>query len=260
MFSPDLPVKISVLANTLLFGLFSTNVNAALTSYTANGVDLVYSSVSNVTWTKDANLLGSMIAADSNVIQSIVNASTNNYSALSYTVTASDFSTNGLTTWFGANAFITYLNAISYAGSTSWKLPTFDSSDLSNGGFNIPSNGSLSGNEFSELYYQELNGTIGSNSIANSSDFLNVDFFYHSRTLATAMTVGGGFLTGDVWGFSTGDGSKNYNSPFNTYYAWAINQGTISEVSAVPAPAAVWLFVSGLPLITAASRRRKQTI
>lgn len=43
--------------------LASLNAHAELTSYNPNGVDLVYSSVSDVTWTKDANLLGSMIAS-----------------------------------------------------------------------------------------------------------------------------------------------------------------------------------------------------
>lgn len=261
MFASKLSVKISVLANTLLVGLFSANVNAALTSYTQNGVNYVYSSESDVTWTKDANLLGSMIFSKgfNTVIDAIilasptVNSAPNSFDGYTgtYNISSADFdNTNlGITSWFGAVAFVNYLNTISYGGSNQWKLPTFDN-DI--GGFNTPSNGNLSGNELSELYYQELGGAINSNSIANSSYFTNVGYFYHSATE---------FGQENVWGFSTGDGSQNYNGKgYVSFYAWAVTEGTVTGVSSVPAPAAVWLFVSGLPILAAACRRKKQTV
>ena len=122
-------IKITGLSAMLMLGAYSTHAQATLSAYTSKDVDLVYSSVSDVTWTKDANLLGTMISfsADDNnngikdVIEAIVAASTNNYYGQSYTVTASDFSTFhlGRTNFFGASAFISYLNSISYGDSTS---------------------------------------------------------------------------------------------------------------------------------------------
>lgn len=247
----------------LLFSLalFSSNSNAALTSYTENGVDFVYSSESNVTWTKDANLLGSFISTKgfSSVVDAImlasptVNSAPNFFDGFTgtYNISSADFDTTnpGITSWFGAVAFVNYLNTISYGGSNQWKLPTFDN-DI--GGFYTPSNGNLSGNELSELYYQELGGAINSNSIANSSYFTNVGYFYHSGTE---------FGHDNVWGFSTGDGSQNYNGKgYVSFYAWAVTDGLVPAVSAVPAPEAAWLFATGLPLISVATRRKKQSV
>ena len=42
-------LKPTLLASALLFASFNTQ--AALTSYNPNGVELVYSSISDVTWT-----------------------------------------------------------------------------------------------------------------------------------------------------------------------------------------------------------------
>jgi hypothetical protein len=51
----------------VLFSITTLNVQAAsLSGYTVNGVDLVYSSNSNVTWTNDANLFKTMYDANPN--------------------------------------------------------------------------------------------------------------------------------------------------------------------------------------------------
>ncbi len=53
-----------LLATGLLLSLTTLNAEAALTAYTAAGnTPVVYSSVSDITWTADANLLGTMIQA-----------------------------------------------------------------------------------------------------------------------------------------------------------------------------------------------------
>ena len=49
------------------------------------------------------------------------------------------------------------------------------------------------------------------------------------------------------------DGSTNFG---NVYYAFHI-EGTISEVAAIPVPAAVWLFGSGLLGLVGVARRKK---
>jgi len=119
-----------ITVGVMLLSATSFNAYANLITYNPNGVELVYSSVSNLTWTQDANLLGTMMNDQgySTVVNATINASpvvsdipnSLNPSGL-YTVTAADFSSNvseyGHANWWGASAFINYLNSTNYAGS-----------------------------------------------------------------------------------------------------------------------------------------------
>lgn len=144
--------------------LAATQAQAALTGYTSNGVDVVYSSVSDVTWTKDANLLGTLFATQgfSTVVNNILAVSPtisntpNGYSPTgTYTLNSVDFRSDGRTSRFGAKAFINYLNSTNYGGSTQWCLQTI-AIQTRDTFYNIVGNGSIAGDEYSELYYQEL--------------------------------------------------------------------------------------------------------
>lgn len=115
-------IKSSFIAVTLALSAFSLSAHATLTSYTVNGTDLVYSSVSDVTWTKDANLLSTWIGTssdnDSNgtldIIDAIIAASPtisntpNFYDGYTgtYSLSSSDFSSDGKVSWFGAMALL----------------------------------------------------------------------------------------------------------------------------------------------------------
>lgn len=186
----------------------------------------MYSSVSDVTWTKDANLLGTMISfsADDNnngikdVIEAIVAASTNNYYGQSYTVTASDFFAQGRTNFFGASAFISYLNSISYGDSTSWQLPTIVNFSIGD------SNGTSAGNELSELYYQELGGTVNQ-SIPNTDNFDNEQAYAYWTGTETASNAGSPYL------FYNRDGLGGLGGPAPTDYqlnVWAVTAGQVA--------------------------------
>lgn len=240
-------IKSSLAAATLALSAFSLNAQAALTSYTSGGQDVVYSSVSDVTWTKDANLLGSMIAADSGVIGKIVAASTNNYGSVGYTVSISDFNTDGTTSWYGANAFVSYLNSIAYAGNTGWQLPTF---------VNGSNNGTTVGNEVAELYFDELNGI---RFFPDTTTFDNEKRTYWTGTERADSTDRGFYFETTFTGFNP---ATHFNF-FKTqkYYAWAISSGDLSKarnVSAVPVPAAAWLFGSGIVSLAGLRRRKQQ--
>lgn len=149
-------------AASLFLASFSTQ--AELTSYNSNGIDLVYSSVSDVTWTKDANLLGSMI--DSRGFNTVVNEiiassptitnTPNQFSPTGvYALSSADFSETkaGHATWFGAMAFTNYLNSINYGGTANWRLPFIATTTF---GSDQPTNGVNAGDEFHELFYREL--------------------------------------------------------------------------------------------------------
>lgn len=234
----------------LLLGLLtSTQANATLVSYNANSVDLVHSSVSNVTWTRDANLLGSLIAssADLNmngvkdVIDHIIDLSpsvlVSPYGSDLYFLTANDFSNNGTTTWFGATAFVNYLNNISYAGSSNWYLPTevfFDYAD----GYSTQNNGSVKGEELVELYYGE-SVTSGDNTNPGGN-FINApeEFGYWTGTEENDT---------DAWALLLPDGYQTISDKSaNMFYARAVTAGLVATVSPVAEPKAAWLFVFGL--------------
>ncbi len=72
--------------------------------------------------------------------------------------------------------------------------------------------------------------------LSNTADFLNVqsnaDYWSESELDSS-----------DAWLFDTGIGRQNVNLKDTDLYAWAVRSG---DVSAVPVPAAVWLFGSGL--------------
>lgn len=170
----------------LLVGILALNTlsaEATLTSYNSNGVDLVYSSVSNVTWIKDGNLLGGMIASYgfTSVVSNILTMSSrisnipNYYSpAGTYTLTERDFSSSGAASWFGAMAYVNYLNSIKYGGSNQWYLPTVINTSYN---YNSPTNGTVPGDELQELFYSELGGTAF-NPIPNTANFNNENSYY----------------------------------------------------------------------------------
>lgn len=239
----------------LLAGLMllaATQVHATLTNYTADGQEVVYSSVSDVTWTKDANLLGSMFASQGfdKVVNAIIAASPTVTSTPNdifpsgiYTLTSSDFSNNGLTTWFGAMAYVSYLNSISYGGSTKWYLPIVANTTI---GFNTPTNGTIKGDELMELYYGELNGTADNN-IPNTPTFDNEQVMAYWSGTEYAPSRSG------AWRFDTEDGDQDRNAKSNQIYVWAVSPG---QIATVPEPESIAMLLAGLSVVGGVMRRR----
>lgn len=256
-------IKTSLISAILGLSTYSLNAQATLTSYTANGVDLVYSSVSDVTWTKDGNLLGSLIAAsidaDGNGTKDVIDAILALTPSIAtqpipgylpdgiYNITSNELDNYGNTTWFGAVAFVNYLNSISYGGSNSWYLPTVETTII---GYNTDNNGFAKGDELVELYYQEL-GNPGAPVYYGFKDPLN-KFINEGRAYWSGTSYAPNPY--DAWFLETWTGYQGINSDV-FMYAWAVTSG---QISAVPAPAAAWLFASGLPIIAVAKRRRKK--
>ena len=240
-----------LLAAAVLLGSTTLTAEASLTSGIADGKSVVYSSVSDITWTGDANLLGTLVSAQgyNTLVAAVIAVSpriydtSNYYDTPSYSgyhdVSSSDFDSSSLgrVTWFGAQAFTTYLNSISYAGSTQWALPS--------AGADPKTGCNQTGGQFGQLFYNELGGTAGSN-IPNTANFANEQAYAY--WLGTEYTPNP--LRRVVLRYRRGfQGSRPKNFQF---YAWAVSPG---NVAAVPVPGAVWLFGSGLLALLGLKRR-----
>lgn len=228
------------LALGLLFSLTALNAQAALTSYYAVGnIPVVYSSVSNVTWTQDANLFKTMYDADNSLISQIASV-TPSYNDPPWgvrTIGAGDFNTgNGQLTWWGGLAFANYLNSINYGGSSQWRLPSAGAN---------PQFGFNAGSELGQLFYSELGGTAFNN-IPNTPTFNNEQSFAYWLAAEYAPFPNG------AWFFDTSYGNQFGGTKGTQFSAWAVSPG---QVAAVPVPGAVWLMGSALIGLLASKRR-----
>lgn len=253
----------SLVASVLL--LAATQAQATLDSYIAkSGEEVVYSSVSDVTWSKDANLLGTLFATQgfSTVINSIlaisptISNTPNFYSpTATYTLSSNDFSSSGRVSWFGAMAFVSYLNSINYAGSNQWRLPIRVTNDS---GYNVLTNGVLAGDEYAELYYNELGSKayydLNSQVQAGSGirDLNNI--FVNEKSFAYWY---GTEARDSSWYFNMNDGAQSYVAKDRQYYVWAISPG---QITIVPEPESFALLLAGLGSVGAGVRRRQKTV
>jgi len=256
-----------LLKPTLLAGAFllaSLNAQADLTNYTANGTEIVYDSFSNVTWTKDSNMLESLYTEQgySAVVNAIIAVSptiTNTPNFLdgytgTYSLTAIDFDSDGRTTWFGALAYVNYLNSINYGGSKSWYLPTavfYPGSQIEEFG-PYPTIGSAKGNELSELHRGLYDASTG---FKDPSDYFNVEYgnyWYGTETNPSNIPA-------VAWAYLFNEGAEDVNliiaEKSNHLYAWAVNPG---QVSAVPEPESFAMLLAGLGVLGFATRRKQK--
>lgn len=260
----------------------SAPAQASLTSYTANGVDLVRMQGAgfDVSFTKDGNLFKTLAASNANLVSQIaaVTPTYNDpYSGLQ-TIDAADFNTDlGTMTWWGGKAFVNYLNNISYGGSNQWSLPGWTDTGVvgvqcNNNGGDCGYNVNPSSSPLAQLYYGELaKKGIRNTSGNNQSDYGIFGNGILNSNLYGAQVTGGvvgpfsdvqsyGYWSGTeyapnrngTWVFITGSGFQSYYGKGSQFYTWAITPG---QVAAVPVPGAVWLFGSGLLGLLGLKRR-----
>lgn len=253
-------IKKAVLAASI--ALISFNAQATLTSYNTKGVDVVYSSVSNVTWLKDANLFSTLAASkgigdlfsEIYAVSPTVNSRPNIFNSFTgiNDVRVHYFMPNGEMSWFGAMAFVNYLNSINYGGVNKWRLPTNTSGIIINNNTDATNaqNGTSSGNEFAELFYSELGGTWGKQIPDPNNIFKNekiASYWTESEYIPNPNYA---------WQFyaSGGQGPAFY-SITTSNYTWIIADG---KVAAVPEPENLAMLLGGLGLIGLAKRRNKK--
>lgn len=155
--------------------------------------------------------------------------------------TSSDWATDGAMSWQNANDWAASLNI---AGVTGWRLPNTLQPDATCSGQNsgVSFGVNCTGSELGNLYYNVLGGIV--NTKISDAHNSNYDFFsnvmdgYHWSVTEYAPDTSG------AWGFTTNSGYQLNSLKAGTYlYAWAVHDG---DIGAIPVPAAIWLFGSGL--------------
>jgi hypothetical protein len=252
------------------------NAHASLIS-TDGGLG-VYDTTNNVTWTSNANLMAtqaasygggsaafvSAVIADSG---GVIHDSPNDYDPSgTYTLSASDFNTSsGKMDYWGALAWVNYLNVTNYGGSNQWALPTTVDSDAS-GGF-PDGNGSdpaQSTSQLAELFYGGL-GLVAGQSITTTHNgayalFSNLEANgYWSGTEYSVAPGTPFFRAGPDYGWVFGGGSGSQSNDYKSldFYALAVASG---QVSPVPLPDSAWLLASGLLGLTGLARRKAEVV
>ena len=222
------------LTSLFCIGLFSISTHATLYD---RGNGLIYDDVLNVTWLQDANY-----------------AKTFGYDS------------DGRMTWEEAN---TWANSLSYGGYDDWRLPSAKLIDVSNPcsasdgscdvGYNNTTSelGHMFYNNLENLAYRDASGnpqagygvTNDSSIDGNTGDNVSIiNLQNDSYWLDEEFEC----FTLSAWLFDTSDGLQSHFIKNYSYHSWAVRDG---DVSAVPVPAAAWMFGSALIGLAGLKRR-----
>ncbi len=150
--------------------------------------------------------------------------------------------------WIDANAWAGSLNI---SGISGWRLPDTLQPDAScsiQGTFSSGTN--CTGSEMGNLFYNVL-GNTSATLINNTGPFSNVKTgFYWSATDRGLSAPKQAF----VFDMNGDGGAQTDINKLSNVSAWAVYSG---NVSAVPVPAAAWLFGSGLIGLVGFAKRKK---
>ena len=180
--------------------------------------------------------------------------------------------------WVTANVWAT---GLSVGGVTGWRLPVTNPIDgttandanhsyigTEDWGYNVSAPSTLyAGSTASEMAYLFFNtlGNLGTcdpalstsscvyqqgGGLTNTGPFSNVQSGANAYWSATEHALAPLL----AWDFYMNGGNQSFADKTDNYYAWAVHSG---DVSAVPVPAAVWLFGSGLIGLVSLAKRKK---
>lgn len=155
--------------------------------------------------------------------------------------------------WGDAN---TWAAGLTLGGVSGWRLPYIsvaaDAGPLTSPPVDcyIATELACRDNELGYMFYHNLDGTYGQSILTSGDPDLALfpsllPAYYWSGTQLDAI---------DAWLHTFNLGLRGYGYIYNSHHTWAVHSG---NVSAVPVPAAVWLFVSGLLGLIGISRRKK---
>lgn len=243
----------SIVAAGLLATFTSMSAQAALI---ARGNDLYYDTELDITWLAKANL------------------------SFSESFGVSGIQADGGMDWDTTQAWITAMNTANYLGFNSWRLPTltplngisfnyeFDNLGASDKGYNISAPGTAyagsTANEMAHLFYNTLSNKAVCDPVLSTSTtctlqpgfgLVNTGPFMQLQDDRYWTDVENEQNTERAFDFNFVDGSVGTGHKGGYFHAFAVLDGDVGA-SAVPVPAAVWLFGSGLVGLVTVSRRR----
>jgi len=157
-------------------------------------------------------------------------------------ITWSANATSNRMTWQDANDWANNLNI---AGVTGWRLPESTQPDTNCSSLNGPDNSSgfnCTNSEMGNLFYNVLGGSAGSTIYESHNS--NFDLFSNVELMGYWTGTEFELNLAHAWNFNFSVGVQGRNNKdFTLLFSWAVHSG---DVAAVPVPAAVWLFISGL--------------
>jgi hypothetical protein len=255
-------------------GTWDTTLQARNLDGNPSTVEAWYDTTLDITWLADANLAAS-------------NPFGLNYSTDlgTYPGDPSGYhgyiNTDGSMNWPGAMLWIDAMNTANYLGNNGWRLPTMmdtgapgcnNANSGTDCGYNVQTTtgsppypavtvysemASMFYDTLGNLAYLDASGAVQTGwGFSNSGPFDNVqsaqdDYYWTGLEYAPN--------TSDAWLFTFHAGSQNNftkdGDPSIPIYGWAVHPGDIG--SAVPLPAAVWLFGGGLLGLIGVGRRRR---
>ena len=170
-------------------------------------------------------------------------------------------------TWADANAWATGLDPYG-SGITGWRLPTVTDTgapgcEFAFAGTECGYNVDTATSEMASMFYDTLGNTPYADAsgnlaqvgwgLSNTGPFRDLQpYYYWSGTEYPLLPF-------RAWDFNFGSGSQGYIGKRAELYAWAVHAGDVGA-SAVPVPAAVWLFGSGLLGLIGIARRGPRTV
>ncbi len=159
----------------------------------------------------------------------------------------SGYTTSVIMNWTEASTWVADLDI---AGVTGWRLPNTLELDASCDYHDTSGNGygyNCTGSEMGNLFYN----TLGNEAYfsTNTGPFSNVQSYLYWS--ATEFSNSPDY---QAYYFNMGSGEQGRTYKTDNISTWAVQTG---DVSAVPVPAAVWLFGSGLLGLAGIARRKK---
>ncbi len=189
-----------------------------------NGGALVNDPSDKLTWLRDANFFATqaaesgdpalfvrtIISAAGGVIYDTPNGLDTPANSGRHTLTANDFYRNGSIdghlTWFGAQAWVNYLNDTDYEGYSDWRLPTtvdnISNVGYPNGGAHNPA---VTSSELAELFYGQM-GQVAGQSIQKAHNSSYAFFSHVGASYWSATEVA--HASSSAWIFVDTDGRQ----------------------------------------------------
>lgn len=235
---------------TLLLGALAAVSFQANAGLIDQGNGTLFETDKHLAWTQNGNLFHDLALSNPNLVSDVINVVGGQITDAdgSHSLNGTDFNTAaGTLDWYGAQAWVQYLNSVNYGGLQSWRLPSlapangssFDFSFSYDGSTDYGYNHSAASNEWGHLFYGELGNLAYYDTSGNPQTpygLLNTAPF--SNLSPVVYWTGTDADTGTAWYFSSTDGLQSQFDK-TTQYA-------VVAVADVPEPASLSLLLVGL--------------